>query len=919
MDDVMTSLNGMAVRQATASPSPERPLDPWSPEAFEELRTNSRGRGYDKPEIFHSLGMSGESDSRFDSGYGTQQEEPYPDDENEPPYLSTYVSRMEDRLLNMQDETKMDEECKTQDNDMGPPPVPPPKNSPYQPRSESTLNNRAPTADAERKLRNRKSAFELGKEMVGRTFTTKSTVTNASNGTQSSGSTTSTQMTSQSIMSGHSAGGFSATSAGSLARRKGWGSIRGLRPSSVVGFRQDRHIPSQGGGSYSRPMTPLTGVSYHSSHNSRPASAVPPEWAGSVAESSGPLGGFSGVPQVKPKKSGFLRKLMESAKTGAASARGSIAAGQVDSSRSPVKSMFPKGATAISGGSAARDMGLGGSDGSGTIDWVRIRRDVNRSNSLSRNEKVERAERCQMLDHPVIAPVDELFELAEGDEGLDGMAISEPTDFQSVANLQLVDKNTRFITSLPPMTNPTSLAQGYVCRPYRSDVQRFRAIFTWCSERVAWEEDFEGDIDTRRVIQMRRGCAEEVAVLVMELCAVVGLHAEVIRGYLKPPGEAVDLDNVPRPNHWWNAVLVDNEWRIMDCSLASPTNPKRSLYSSAPSQAAETFYFLTRPLEICYTHIPSIPSQQHIVPPIPHPILLALPCAMPPFFRDGLQLESFDTSLYHLDNLELLHLHLTVPPEIECMAEISVRAYTRDSDGDLFESGETITKPALAQAEWIGGRKRYTIKALLPADEGHGVLNVYAGTRGLMISIKDNPHPLAFALPIVQTGLNPPYEFFTRHPTPHAQRYDLYVAQPQCKTLAINNTFVFAVRQHPSSSACVSPAPGCASPMPFARPGSAMSMASSSASGSAVNYYSGQQGGAERSQKPAKLAIQAPGGKILRLTRKVESATATAGEGEGDGGTWETIIKVGERGVWRGLVLADRSARWCVFGEWECV
>jgi len=30
-------------------------------------------------------------------------------------------------------------------------------------------------------------------------------------------------------------------------------------------------------------------------------------------------------------------------------------------------------------------------------------------------------------------------------------------------------------------------------------------------------------------------------------------------------------------------------------------------------------------------------------------------------------------------------------------------------------------------------------------------------------------------------------------------------------------------------------------------------------------------------------------------------------------------IEVGERGVWRGLVLADRSARWCVFAEWTCV
>ena len=34
---------------------------------------------------------------------------------------------------------------------------------------------------------------------------------------------------------------------------------------------------------------------------------------------------------------------------------------------------------------------------------------------------------------------------------------------------------------------------------------------------------------------------------------------------------------------------------------------------------------------------------------------------------------------------------------------------------------------------------------------------------------------------------------------------------------------------------------------------------------------------------------------------------------------WETVVKVSEQGTWRGLVLADRSARWCVFAEWECI
>ena len=175
-------------------------------------------------------------------------------------------------------------------------------------------------------------------------------------------------------------------------------------------------------------------------------------------------------------------------------------------------------------------------------------------------------------------------------------------------------------------------------------------------------------------------------------------------------------------------------------------------------------------------------------------------------------------------------------------------------------------------------------------------------------SIKDIPHPLAFALPITHTGVNPPFEFLIRHPTPHASRHDLYVAQPLCSRLAVNNTFVFAIRQHPSTVPTFSVL-GQTSPAP-SRPSSAMSTTSSVAGASGVS-----------TERPAKLSIQSPSGKILRLMRKGEHSMigGSSGKQVGDGSIWESIIKVSERGTWRGLVLADRSARWCVFAEWECV
>ena len=234
-----------------------------------------------------------------------------------------------------------------------------------------------------------------------------------------------------------------------------------------------------------------------------------------------------------------------------------------------------------------------------------------------------------------------------------------------------------------------------------------------------------------------------------------------------------------------------------------------------------------------------------------------------PFFRNQLTLEGFNTSLLRLEDLEVAHVKITVPADVELVAEVEAKAFVRDAEGDLYESGEMVKKRALCQAEWVGGRKRYTVKAVLPSEndpqpvqtsptgaiigigngggrEGdkdvipasQGVLKIYAGKRGLMHSIKDIPHPLALSLFIShETSANPTtpstnemsalenpfgsggggaanglprscipgFEFVRRHPTPHASRHDLYIAQPQCGRLVVNNTYVFAVRQHPSS------------------------------------------------------------------------------------------------------------------------
>jgi len=935
MEDVMTSLEDMGLpRQASPSPrhppSPSPPPtfnNPWSGDMYDE--SNDRTPPGNRPRPLTSTGF--DRHNQQPQGGLIHRNSVYSHDYHGdgPPQLNNYVQRMESRLRQLEDQNRPPEDEGPRVDDDAPPP-PPPKHASYYPR-----HNSIPAQYPH--LRPRRSGQHLQGDMLNRSFTNKSSATSSS-GVPSVGTqmTTSTDKTNQSVMSGASAGGFSATSAGSYARRNGGRE----RPNTAMDTVRSRGFSDVG--NMERPETPMTGISYHSSHNTSrqgASSAIP--WS-SADHGAGDSGGvFGGLSTPKSKKQGFFKKIFESAKTGAASARSSISVGHSGGSQSPIKghrvidTISPLLTSRESARDSARDMGLGAN----AIDWVQVRRDVNRASSPSRNERIERAERCQMMDYPVIYAVEELYETAEGDESIDGLPIGEPTNFDS-ANLSLVDKGARFINSLPPTTNPVSLAQGYITRPYKSDVQRLRAIFTWVSEKIAWEEPVDGiDIDIKRVLHARRGSPEEIALLVHEMCGSVGLHTEVIHGFLKPPGDPLDLESLSRPNHWWNAVLVDGEWRIMDCALANPTNPQRSRFVTNNSSVAESWYFLARPLEICYTHVPLYPEEQHICPPVSPDVLLALPAVSPQYFKLNVHIPDYDTSLMRIEGLECVQLRLVVPPDVECAAEVESPAFARDADGDFFESGDIIRKRALVQPDWFRGQKRITVKAVLPGDEGQGVLKIYAGKKGLMHTSRDIPHPLAVALPIMHSGENPPYDFVLRHPTPHAQRHDLYIMQPQCSRLAVNNTFVFAIRQH-SSSPGVPPkddysSNGRASPSVFNRPASALSMVSSTAGGSTVSSNSNEfsastsaissaRSGSAR-EKPAKLAIQSPTGKILRLTRKADHMVSndepsdSVTDAAAEGSVWETVIKIGERGTWRGLVLADRVARWCVFCEWECV
>jgi transglutaminase/protease-like cytokinesis protein 3 len=123
-----------------------------------------------------------------------------------------------------------------------------------------------------------------------------------------------------------------------------------------------------------------------------------------------------------------------------------------------------------------------------------------------------------------------------------------------------------------------------------TDLQKVRAIFYWITDNIAYRTKpirsrkkiapvtIEETNDTAALKPLDERVAETVledrvavcdgyARLFKTLCSYSGLQAEVINGYART--EAIKRIQRFRPNHSWNAVMIDSVWQLLDVTWAS--------------------------------------------------------------------------------------------------------------------------------------------------------------------------------------------------------------------------------------------------------------------------------------------------------------------------------------------------------------
>lgn len=113
-----------------------------------------------------------------------------------------------------------------------------------------------------------------------------------------------------------------------------------------------------------------------------------------------------------------------------------------------------------------------------------------------------------------------------------------------------------------------------ICNAADKDQKRVENIFYWVTHYIKVDVDnynkqkISYDRTPNAILKSKKADADDYAILIKAMCESAGIRCQVIQGY-----EKNDLyengAGFYKPNHTWNAVLVNNKWELLDAYNAA--------------------------------------------------------------------------------------------------------------------------------------------------------------------------------------------------------------------------------------------------------------------------------------------------------------------------------------------------------------
>ncbi|XP_062593885.1 kyphoscoliosis peptidase-like [Saccostrea cucullata] len=156
--------------------------------------------------------------------------------------------------------------------------------------------------------------------------------------------------------------------------------------------------------------------------------------------------------------------------------------------------------------------------------------------------------------------------------------------------------------------NSIATLAEYLIKPANTPLERARAIHKWVTTNIMYDIDgYMGRSDKKScdsgdVLKNRSSVCAGYSNLFESLCRCAHIPVMVISGYGKGFGhndkEDVDISNLST-NHAWNAIFLEGEWRLLDCTWDAGYVDGKSFH-----WYKRDYYFLMDPEYFISSHLP---------------------------------------------------------------------------------------------------------------------------------------------------------------------------------------------------------------------------------------------------------------------------------------------------------------------------
>lgn len=159
------------------------------------------------------------------------------------------------------------------------------------------------------------------------------------------------------------------------------------------------------------------------------------------------------------------------------------------------------------------------------------------------------------------------------------------------------------------------LLSYFIRNTFAEDSLRLRAAFIWITENIEYDIKAFQTEDPRAaqlsyVLKKKKGICSGYANLLQYFCDTYKIESFVVDGRARSTESDIYVTNTRfKSNHAWNAVKINNQWRLIDATWASGVvadeDEREEVVKDKFHRRLEEFYYFTPPDRFALLHYPS--------------------------------------------------------------------------------------------------------------------------------------------------------------------------------------------------------------------------------------------------------------------------------------------------------------------------